>query len=110
MRPRAGARARLGIGPEETCVLVFGGSLGARTINEAAPVAFAGAPYRVLHAAGTRDFEALKARVPPGDLEAVAEPQAPDAGAGVHLQDELRVARIALEQIAQFGDHRRLQA
>ena len=30
-RPRA--RARLGIAPEETCVLVFGGSLGARSIN-----------------------------------------------------------------------------
>ena len=33
---RAGARAGLGIGPEETVVLVFGGSLGARSINLAA--------------------------------------------------------------------------
>ena len=43
---RALARAQLGIGPDETCVLVFGGSLGARSINTAAPEAFADAPYR----------------------------------------------------------------
>src|ERR671935_177395 len=53
---RAAARARFGIGPGEVCVLVFGGSLGARSINEAAIEAFAGAPFRVLHAAGARDY------------------------------------------------------
>src|SRR4051812_6769684 len=58
---RAGARAQLGIGPEETCVLVFGGSLGARSINTAATEAFAGAPYRVLHVAGARDYPDLTA-------------------------------------------------
>jgi UDP-N-acetylglucosamine--N-acetylmuramyl-(pentapeptide) pyrophosphoryl-undecaprenol N-acetylglucosamine transferase len=61
---RAAARARFGIGVDEDCVLVFGGSLGARSINEAAVEAFAGAPYRVLHAAGARDYEALRDRVP----------------------------------------------
>jgi UDP-N-acetylglucosamine--N-acetylmuramyl-(pentapeptide) pyrophosphoryl-undecaprenol N-acetylglucosamine transferase len=61
---RAHARAQLGIGPEETCVLVFGGSLGARTINHAAPVAFADAPYRVVHIAGTRDFAELRSPGP----------------------------------------------
>jgi UDP-N-acetylglucosamine--N-acetylmuramyl-(pentapeptide) pyrophosphoryl-undecaprenol N-acetylglucosamine transferase len=60
----AAARARFGLGEGERCVLVFGGSLGARSINEAAIAAFDGAPYRVLHAAGTRDYEALRARVP----------------------------------------------
>jgi UDP-N-acetylglucosamine--N-acetylmuramyl-(pentapeptide) pyrophosphoryl-undecaprenol N-acetylglucosamine transferase len=60
---RAPARARLGIGPQETCVLVFGGSLGARTINTVAPRAFADAPYRVVHVAGVRDYPDLK---PPG--------------------------------------------
>jgi UDP-N-acetylglucosamine--N-acetylmuramyl-(pentapeptide) pyrophosphoryl-undecaprenol N-acetylglucosamine transferase len=60
----AAARARFGLGEGERCVLVFGGSLGARSINEAAVEAFADAPYRVLHAAGTRDYAALRERVP----------------------------------------------
>jgi UDP-N-acetylglucosamine--N-acetylmuramyl-(pentapeptide) pyrophosphoryl-undecaprenol N-acetylglucosamine transferase len=58
------ARKRFGLAPKELCVLVFGGSLGARTINEAAIEAFDAAPFRVLHAAGERDFAALEARVP----------------------------------------------
>src|SRR4051794_510851 len=60
----AAARARFGLAEGERCVLVFGGSLGARSINEAAIEAFADAPYRVLHAAGTRDYAALRERVP----------------------------------------------
>ncbi|HEV7806809.1 MAG TPA: undecaprenyldiphospho-muramoylpentapeptide beta-N-acetylglucosaminyltransferase [Solirubrobacteraceae bacterium] len=60
---RAAARARFGLGADETCVLVFGGSLGARTINEAAVEAFRAAPFHVLHAAGRRDYEALAERV-----------------------------------------------
>jgi UDP-N-acetylglucosamine--N-acetylmuramyl-(pentapeptide) pyrophosphoryl-undecaprenol N-acetylglucosamine transferase len=55
----AAARARFGIGPEETCVLVFGGSLGARSINHAAIEAFAGGRFRVIHAAGERDLPDL---------------------------------------------------
>jgi UDP-N-acetylglucosamine--N-acetylmuramyl-(pentapeptide) pyrophosphoryl-undecaprenol N-acetylglucosamine transferase len=39
---RQGARERLGIASGDTCVLVFGGSLGARSINLAAVEAFAG--------------------------------------------------------------------
>ena len=58
---RRAARARFGIGPDETMVLVFGGSLGARSINEAALAAFAGSGFRVLHAAGERDLPNLKA-------------------------------------------------
>jgi UDP-N-acetylglucosamine--N-acetylmuramyl-(pentapeptide) pyrophosphoryl-undecaprenol N-acetylglucosamine transferase len=61
---RAAARARFGLAEGETCVLLFGGSLGARTINRAAVEAFADAPYRILHAAGERDREELAARVP----------------------------------------------
>ena len=60
----AAARARFGLSEGERCVLVFGGSLGARSINEAAIEGLAGAPYRVLHAAGTRDYAALRERVP----------------------------------------------
>jgi UDP-N-acetylglucosamine--N-acetylmuramyl-(pentapeptide) pyrophosphoryl-undecaprenol N-acetylglucosamine transferase len=60
----AAARARFGLADGERCVLVFGGSLGARSINEAAIEAFADAPYRILHAAGARDYAALRPRVP----------------------------------------------
>jgi UDP-N-acetylglucosamine--N-acetylmuramyl-(pentapeptide) pyrophosphoryl-undecaprenol N-acetylglucosamine transferase len=56
---RAGARERFGIGSDEIAVLVFGGSLGARSINLAAVRAFADAPYRILHVAGRRDFAEL---------------------------------------------------
>ncbi len=61
---RAAARARFGIGDEEQCLLVFGGSLGARTINEAAVDAFgAASPCAVLHASGRRDYAALRERL-----------------------------------------------
>ena len=65
---RGAARERFGIGAEETCVLVFGGSQGARSINHAAVEAFAGARFRVLHAAGERDLPDLQAPGPHYDL------------------------------------------
>ena len=58
---RAGARSRFGLAPDATCVLVFGGSLGARSINLAAVEAFAGAPFQVLHVSGRRDHPELAA-------------------------------------------------
>jgi UDP-N-acetylglucosamine--N-acetylmuramyl-(pentapeptide) pyrophosphoryl-undecaprenol N-acetylglucosamine transferase len=68
-RDLAGARERLGIGAEETCVLVFGGSLGARTINRAAADAFTGSAFRVLHVAGSREFNELAARELPAGYD-----------------------------------------
>ena len=59
------ARERFAIEPSETCVLVFGGSQGARTINRAALEAFAGARFHVLHAAGERDLPELRELAPP---------------------------------------------
>ncbi len=56
---RSAARARFGLPDDATTVVVFGGSLGARSINEAAIEGLAGAPYRVLHASGHRDFDGL---------------------------------------------------
>jgi UDP-N-acetylglucosamine--N-acetylmuramyl-(pentapeptide) pyrophosphoryl-undecaprenol N-acetylglucosamine transferase len=60
---RAGARERLGLPADATVVLVFGGSLGARSINEAAVAGLDG-DFWVLHAAGRRDFAALEPRAP----------------------------------------------
>jgi UDP-N-acetylglucosamine--N-acetylmuramyl-(pentapeptide) pyrophosphoryl-undecaprenol N-acetylglucosamine transferase len=61
---RGAARERFGISPEARCLLVFGGSLGARTINLAALEAFAGEGpgahgrgFHVLHITGSRDVE-----------------------------------------------------
>jgi UDP-N-acetylglucosamine--N-acetylmuramyl-(pentapeptide) pyrophosphoryl-undecaprenol N-acetylglucosamine transferase len=52
---RATARDRFGIAPGELCVLVFGGSLGSRSINRAALEAFASGDFHVLHVCGRRD-------------------------------------------------------
>jgi len=56
------ARQRFGVGEGEVLVVVFGGSLGARSINFAAAQAFADAPFRVLHVAGRRDHAELAER------------------------------------------------
>lgn len=61
----AAARARFGLADGDTCVLVFGGSLGARTINDAAVEGLAGAGFRVLHACGRRDYASLRERLGP---------------------------------------------
>lgn len=61
---RAAARARFGIDDDRECLLVFGGSLGARRVNEAAIEAFGGAaPCWVLHACGRRDHAELARRL-----------------------------------------------
>ena len=61
---RAEARARLGLPAGGECLLVFGGSLGARSLNHAAIDAFgAAAPCAVLHACGRRDYDELRDRL-----------------------------------------------
>jgi UDP-N-acetylglucosamine--N-acetylmuramyl-(pentapeptide) pyrophosphoryl-undecaprenol N-acetylglucosamine transferase len=65
---RDAARARFAVGAAETLVVVFGGSLGARSVNNAAIQAFADAGFRVLHAAGERDLPSLQAPRPGYDL------------------------------------------
>ena len=67
---RAVARRRLGLPAEGLCVLVFGGSLGARRLNEAAIDAFGtAAPCAILHACGQRDYDDLRQR-----LDAIGAP------------------------------------
>ena len=67
---REAARARLGVSLDAACVLIFGGSLGARRLNDAALDAFgSAAPGAVVHAAGERDYDELRSR-----LEALGSP------------------------------------
>ena len=65
---RRAARARFNLSPREFCLLVYGGSLGARSINQAAIAAFADADFRILHVAGRRDFDSLRSPGPHYDL------------------------------------------
>jgi UDP-N-acetylglucosamine--N-acetylmuramyl-(pentapeptide) pyrophosphoryl-undecaprenol N-acetylglucosamine transferase len=97
---RAAARAALRIGAEERCVLVFGGSLGARSLNHAAVAAFADAPYRVLHVAGRRDFPDLAAPGPHYDLRDYLTPFGQALAAA-----DLAVARAggSIFELAQYG-------
>jgi UDP-N-acetylglucosamine--N-acetylmuramyl-(pentapeptide) pyrophosphoryl-undecaprenol N-acetylglucosamine transferase len=60
---RGEARRRLGLAPDAQVVLVFGGSLGARLLNEAALDAWAEAGPAVVHLCGERDYPELRARV-----------------------------------------------
>ncbi|HSI81937.1 MAG TPA: UDP-N-acetylglucosamine--N-acetylmuramyl-(pentapeptide) pyrophosphoryl-undecaprenol N-acetylglucosamine transferase [Solirubrobacterales bacterium] len=70
---REAARRRFGIAAGDRCLLVFGGSQGARSINLAALDAFA-APeaesphrdYHVLHISGGRDFAEVEGRLAAG--------------------------------------------
>jgi UDP-N-acetylglucosamine--N-acetylmuramyl-(pentapeptide) pyrophosphoryl-undecaprenol N-acetylglucosamine transferase len=61
---RAAARRRFELSEGARCLLVFGGSIGARTLNDAALEAFgAEAPCEVLHASGRRDHPDLARRL-----------------------------------------------
>ncbi len=101
---RDGARRRLGIGAEDTCVLVFGGSLGARSINQAAVEAFADAPFHVLHIAGARDYGALRERVSGGSYDLRDYLSVPEFGEAL-LAADLVVARAggSVFEIAAYG-------
>jgi UDP-N-acetylglucosamine--N-acetylmuramyl-(pentapeptide) pyrophosphoryl-undecaprenol N-acetylglucosamine transferase len=63
---RAAARERFGVPGPARCLLVVGGSQGARSINECAVAAFAERPgrdFHVVHVAGRRDYTELKPRL-----------------------------------------------
>ena len=90
-RCRAPRRARrFGLPPEGPVLLVFGGSQGARALNEVAVEAFGESGPAVLHLCGERDYAALRDRVAPAGL-----PPAPftdDVGAALAAAD-LALAR-----------------
>jgi UDP-N-acetylglucosamine--N-acetylmuramyl-(pentapeptide) pyrophosphoryl-undecaprenol N-acetylglucosamine transferase len=61
--PRSKGRALFGLPSGEPVLLVFGGSLGARVLNELAVTAFGSRGPAVLHLSGTRDYDELRERV-----------------------------------------------
>jgi UDP-N-acetylglucosamine--N-acetylmuramyl-(pentapeptide) pyrophosphoryl-undecaprenol N-acetylglucosamine transferase len=61
--PRAESREKLGLPAEGPVVLVFGGSLGARLLNELAVETWGAAGPAVLHISGERDYASLRDRV-----------------------------------------------
>jgi UDP-N-acetylglucosamine--N-acetylmuramyl-(pentapeptide) pyrophosphoryl-undecaprenol N-acetylglucosamine transferase len=63
---RPAARERFGIADGEACLLVMGGSQGARSINRCAIEAFSereGRQFHVLHLTGRRDFDEFSERL-----------------------------------------------
>ncbi len=60
---REEGRRVFGLPEQGPVLLVFGGSLGARVLNELAVGAFGGTGPAVLHLCGTRDYDELRPRV-----------------------------------------------
>ena len=92
---RAAARERFGIAADDRCLLVFGGSQGARSINLAAVEAFGergSRDFHVLHISGRRDFPELEQRLAaaPHRERYTLLPYEPDLG------DSLAAADIVL--------------
>jgi UDP-N-acetylglucosamine--N-acetylmuramyl-(pentapeptide) pyrophosphoryl-undecaprenol N-acetylglucosamine transferase len=88
--PREQARRRFELPAEGPVVLVAGGSLGARTLNETALEAWGAAGPAVLHVCGERDYEELRRRVTRDDYRLV--PFVDDYGAALGAAD-LAVSR-----------------
>jgi UDP-N-acetylglucosamine--N-acetylmuramyl-(pentapeptide) pyrophosphoryl-undecaprenol N-acetylglucosamine transferase len=61
--PRDEARRLFGLPQDRPVLLVFGGSLGARVLNEVAVEAFGASGPAVLHLSGTRDYDELRGQV-----------------------------------------------
>ncbi len=106
---RAKARERFNIAPDARCLLVMGGSQGARTINLAAIEALAERPGRefaVVHVSGTRDHAVLRERLdaaPHGEGYTLLEYE-PDMGDGIAASDlALARAGASVFELAALG-------
>jgi UDP-N-acetylglucosamine--N-acetylmuramyl-(pentapeptide) pyrophosphoryl-undecaprenol N-acetylglucosamine transferase len=87
---RADARRVFELPAEVDVLLVFGGSQGARALNDAIVDAFAESGPAILHLSGERDYEALRPRVHRDDYRLL--PFTDDFGAALAAAD-LAVAR-----------------
>jgi len=89
---RAAARKRFGIDEDAHCLLVFGGSQGARSVNLAAVEAFAereDRDFHVLHITGRRDFPEIEQRLAaaPHNDRYTLLPYEPDLGDSLAAAD-----------------------
>ena len=87
---RLEARRRLGLAEDARVVLVFGGSLGARLLNDLALDAWAESGPAVVHLCGERDYPELHDRVTRSDY--ILEPFMDDIGVAYGAAD-LALAR-----------------
>jgi UDP-N-acetylglucosamine--N-acetylmuramyl-(pentapeptide) pyrophosphoryl-undecaprenol N-acetylglucosamine transferase len=105
---RKDARARLGLDPQRTTILAFGGSQGARTINVAVSAMVARrrlpADWQVLHVAGTRDFEWMLAerKAESNRNRYVLEPYLEDM-AGAYAAADVAVCRSGASTLAELA-------
>lgn len=82
---REEARSRLGLPSDARVVLVFGGSLGARLLNELALEAWAESGPSVVHLCGERDYPDLRGRVSRADY--ILEPFMDEIGVAYGAAD-----------------------
>ncbi|HEY3462672.1 MAG TPA: glycosyltransferase, partial [Gaiellaceae bacterium] len=82
---REEARSRLGLSPDARVVLIFGGSLGARLLNDVALDAWADSGPAVVHLCGERDYPDLRGRVSRADY--ILEPFMDEIGVAYGAAD-----------------------
>jgi UDP-N-acetylglucosamine--N-acetylmuramyl-(pentapeptide) pyrophosphoryl-undecaprenol N-acetylglucosamine transferase len=83
--PRVEARALFGLPVDGRVLVVFGGSQGARSLNELTVESFGASGPAVLHLSGERDYESLHGRVRRDDY--VLRPFTDDFGAAIGAAD-----------------------
>lgn len=70
--PRGEARERLGLGANDRVLLVFGGSQGARALNDLVVRAWGARGPAVVHLCGERDYDRLRTQVSRDDYKLLA--------------------------------------
>jgi UDP-N-acetylglucosamine--N-acetylmuramyl-(pentapeptide) pyrophosphoryl-undecaprenol N-acetylglucosamine transferase len=100
-----GARSALGLDPEMTTIVVFGGSQGARTLNEAVTsLVLHDLPprWQVLLVAGDRDYDGIDRRVRAANLPRVRIERYLDDPAAAYAAADLVVARAGASTVAEL--------
>ncbi len=105
---RIEAARRLGLDPSRRTILVFGGSQGARSINEVVAALLTRrqlpADWQILHVAGERDFEYMRAeeRAPLGENRVVLVPYLPDM-ADAYAAAEVVISRAGASTLGELA-------